>query len=194
MCVVINWLANRGKGGLAGFRFAAGWFSRLGPTTGSIRTQILIFCLAMSVIVVALGAYAALGIRHAGDLVARTFDESLMSINYARAAGADFAVMRVVSSQRLMSRDRAIRTKLDNEIEDLAKTLSEDLTVAAKRSQSARASQAAAKVQEAANAWMALHRGALEASVVEDPLKSEANIDSSTGDVDRYSKIVNQQI
>ena len=193
MCVVINWLANRGEGGLAGFRFAAGWFSRLGPTTGSIRTQILIFCLAMSVIVVALGAYAALGIRHAGDLVARTFDESLMSINYARAAGADFAAMRVVSSQRLMSRDRAIRTKLDNEIEDLAKTLSEDLTVAAKRSQSARASQAAAKVQEAANAWMALHRGALEASV-EGPVKSEANIDPSTGDVDRYSKIVNQQI
>lgn len=70
----------------AAFRFATGGLSRLALTTGSIRTQILIFCLAMSAVAVALGGYSILGIRHAGDLVAKTFDESLMSTNHYTAA------------------------------------------------------------------------------------------------------------
>jgi diguanylate cyclase (GGDEF)-like protein len=148
----------------------------------------------MSAIAAALGGYATLGIRHAGDLVARTFDESLMSINYARAAAADFSAMRVASSRRLMTRDPAIRASLDDEVEVLAKTLSEDLAIAAERSQSARAAKVAAKVQEAANAWNALHRRALEA-FAEDGAKAEMNSRHVLiGDVDQYSRIVNQQI
>ncbi|WP_338830536.1 EAL domain-containing protein [Bradyrhizobium sp. 27S5] len=178
----------------AALRYATGRLSRFALTTGSIRAQILIFCLAMSAIAVALGGYSILGIRHAGDLVAKTFDESLMSINYARAAGADFAAMRVASSQRLMTSDPEIRASLDNQIEKLARTLSEDLTIAADRSQSSRAAQAAAKVQEAADAWMELHRRAvgspLEGSPASDPPASSTTV----GDVDRYSKIVGQQV
>ncbi|MHC1944947.1 EAL domain-containing protein [Bradyrhizobium sp. UFLA06-06] len=178
----------------AAFRFATGRLSRLALTRGSIRSQILIFCLAMSAVAVALGGYSILGIRHAGDLVAKTFDESLMSINYARAAGADFATMRVASSQRLLTTDPEIRANLDGQIEKLAKTLSEDLAIAADRSQSSRAAQAAAKVQEAADAWMALHRRAIgsstEGSAVADPRAPGATV----GDVDRYSKIVSQQV
>lgn len=173
-------------------RSATSRFSRFALTAGSIRTQILIFCLAMSAIAVALGGYSILGIRHAGDLVAKTFDESLMSINYARAAGADFAAMRVASSQRLMTADPAARASLDSQIEELAKTLSEDLTISADRSQSSRAAQAAAKVQEAADAWMALHRRA-----VGTPLPGSSASDppgATVGDVDRYSKIVDQQV
>ncbi|MBR1161122.1 EAL domain-containing protein [Bradyrhizobium elkanii] len=181
------------KGGAA-FRFAAGCLSRLALTKGSIRSQILIFCLAMSAVAVALGGYSILGIRHAGDLVAKTFDESLMSINYARAAGADFATMRVASSQRLLTTDPEIHANLDGQIEKLAKTLSEDLAIAADRSQSSRAAQAAAKVQEAADAWMALHRRAIgsstEGSAAADPREPGATV----GDVDRYSKIVSQQV
>ncbi len=41
-----------------------------------------------------------LGISRAGTLVAKTFDESLMSINYARAAAADFASMRAAFARR----------------------------------------------------------------------------------------------
>jgi diguanylate cyclase (GGDEF)-like protein len=194
MSLFVSRSLNRGTGGLVAFRTATGWFSGFARTKGSIRTQILIFCLAMSAITAALGAYATLGIRHAGDLVARTFDESLMSINYARAAAADFAAMRVASSQRLMTKDPAVRASLDGEIEGLAKTLSEDLTIAAERSQSARAAKAAAKVQEAANAWIALNHSALEASV-EDRARSETNgRNALIGDVEQYSKIVNQQI
>ncbi|HEX7920953.1 MAG TPA: EAL domain-containing protein [Bradyrhizobium sp.] len=178
----------------AAFRLATGGLSRLALTTGSIRTQILIFCLAMSAVAVALGGYSILGIRHAGDLVAKTFDESLMSINYARAAGADFASMRVASSQRLLTTDSEIRASLDSQIEKLAKTLSEDLTIAADRSQSSRAAQAAAKVQEAADAWMALHRRAIGLSVEGNSAADPHGSGTTVGDVDRYSKIVSQQV
>src|SRR5437868_450280 len=78
----------------------------------TIRTQIVIACLAFSTISATLGGYAALGIHHAGDLVARTFDESLMSINYARAAAADFAAMRAAFARRLLSVDAAARKDL----------------------------------------------------------------------------------
>ncbi|MHC2465820.1 EAL domain-containing protein [Bradyrhizobium embrapense] len=178
----------------AAFRLATGGLSRIALTTGSIRTQILIFCLAMSAVAVALGGYSILGIRHAGDLVAKTFDESLMSINYARAAGADFASMRVASSQRLLTTDPEIRASLDSHIEKLAKTLSEDLTIAADRSQSSRAAQAAAKVQEAADAWMAVHRRAIGSSVEGNAAADPQVSGTTVGDVDRYSKIVSQQV
>ena len=148
----------------------------------------------MSAIAVALGGYSVLGIRHAGDLVARTFDRSLMSINYARAAGADFAAMRVASSQRLLTTDPAARARLDGQIESLAKTLSEDLSVAADRSQSSRAAKAAAKVQEAADAWMALHRRAVESSSDGGAASGLHAPGTSVGDVDRYSEIVSQQV
>ena len=185
---------HRERANFAKFHLAAGCLSRMALTGGTIRTQILVFCVAMSAIAAALGGYATLGIRHAGDLVTRTFDESLMSINYARAAAADFSAMRVAFSQSLMTSDPAARAGLDKEIETLSKTLSEDLAVAAERSQSARAAQAAAKVEEAANAWSALHRRALEASA-RDSAKPETNgRDAFIGDVDQNAKIVSQQI
>ena len=60
----------------------------------------------MSVITAALGAYATMGVRNAGMLVDKTFDESLMSINYARAAATDFASMRAAFA-RALDRDRS---------------------------------------------------------------------------------------
>ena len=79
----------------------------------TIRGRILIAFLAMSVITGAVGAYAALGMRHAGTLVARTFDESLISINYARAAAADFAAMQTAFTRRSVASDPGVRTELD---------------------------------------------------------------------------------
>jgi diguanylate cyclase (GGDEF)-like protein len=190
----VGFFVSQERGYLATTRFVAGRFLRSALTGGTIRTQILIFCLATTAIAAALGGYATLGIRRAGDLVAKTYDESLMSINYARAAAADFSAMRVASSRRLMTNDPAVRASLDNEIEELAKTLSEDLTIAADRSQSARATKAAAKVQEAANAWSALHRRALENSA-EDSVKADTSSQYAViGDLDQYSKIVSQQV
>src|SRR6202140_2940707 len=98
---------------------------------GTIRTRILIACLAISTITAALGGYATVGIRHAGDLVVKTFDESLMSINYARAAAADFSAMRAAFYRRIITDDPHLRKTLDEEIDSLAKILTDDLTIAA---------------------------------------------------------------
>src|SRR5580704_18118979 len=97
----------------------------------TIRGRILIAFLAMSLITGAVGAYAALGVRHAGALVARTFDESLISINYARAAAADFASMQAAFTRRSVASDAGIRAKLDAAVDGLGQSLNEDLHIAA---------------------------------------------------------------
>src|SRR5258708_5098947 len=123
--------------------------ARAASLAGTIRGRILIAFVIMSVITGALGGYAALDIQHAGVLVAKTFDESLMSINYARAAAADFAAMQAAFARRWVTADAARRMALDEEIQSLTKSLTEDLGIASERSQSARAAQAAAKVLHA---------------------------------------------
>src|SRR6202041_1768754 len=84
-------------------RLVPGWqrgVSRAAALCMTIRGRILIAFLIMSVITAALGAYATMGVRNAGLLVDKTFDESLMSINYARAAATDFAAMRAAFARR----------------------------------------------------------------------------------------------
>ena len=60
-------------------------FLRSGHT---IRGRIFLAFLMLSVITGLLGGYAAFGIMTTGALVDKTYDRSLMSINYARAAAA----------------------------------------------------------------------------------------------------------
>lgn len=170
----------------------AGPFSPLPVFKSTIRSQIIMACVAFSTITVALGGYAALGIRHAGDLVTRTFDESLMSINYARAAAADFSAMRAAFSRRLVTDDPIARKNLDAEIDSLAKILAEDLTIAAERSQSSQAANAASKIQEAADAWRKLHYRARQTPDTGRSTASEGY--AFFGNVDQYSKSVDQQI
>ncbi|SEB85558.1 PAS domain S-box-containing protein/diguanylate cyclase (GGDEF) domain-containing protein [Rhizobiales bacterium GAS188] len=160
---------------------ARAFFARAG--FGTIRGRILIAFLTMSLITGALGAYATLGISRSGVLVAKTFDESLMSINYARAAAADFAAMQAAFARRWTASDTEMRTALDKRIDALEKSLSEDLEIAAARSQSARAAHAAARVQQAAKSWSDMRRHLL------DPRQG------LTWDVlDRDSETVNDQI
>ncbi|HLH12073.1 MAG TPA: EAL domain-containing protein [Methylovirgula sp.] len=112
----------------------------------------------MSVITAALGGYAALGLKQAGLLVAKTFDESLMSINYARAAAADFAEMQAAFARRWSAKSPTVQAKIDKDIAGLEQTLAEDLSIATERSQSARAARAATNVQRAAEAWSEARR------------------------------------
>jgi len=158
----------------------------------TIRSRILLACLAISTITAALGGYASIGIRHAGDMVVKTFDESLMSINYARAAATDFAVMRATFTRCLITDDPDLRKTFDREIAALAQTLAEDLTIAAERSQSAQAAGAASRVQAAADAWRALHERALQTFDRSRGAAGEAY--ASLSEVDRYAKIVDQEI
>src|SRR5471032_494789 len=99
----------------------------------TIRGRILIAFLVMSTITAALGGYATLGIKDAAVLVDKTYDESLMSINYARAAATDFAAMRAAFARLWIADEPAMRAKLEQEINSLTKTLNDDLTVAVQR-------------------------------------------------------------
>nr|WP_244553374.1 EAL domain-containing protein [Nitrobacter vulgaris] len=126
-------------------------------------------------------------IKHAGGLVAKTFDESLMSINYARAAAADFSKMRAVASRRLGILDLQARTELDKKITRLESTFYDDLNIAAERSQSPGATDAVTKVRKAVSEWATLYSNG---GKVPDVNNRAIYVDR----LDGYAKTVDQQI
>jgi len=152
--------------------------------SGTIRSQIFLAFLAIGAITATLGGYATFSIRSAGTLVTKTFDETLMSINYARAAAADFAAVQATFLRREASLDQATRQRLDGQIESLMDTLNDDLSVAADRSQSVRAARAAQNVRQAAAEWSTLRRRL-----------HDTNGNAVTwGEIDQLADTVNQQI
>jgi diguanylate cyclase (GGDEF)-like protein/PAS domain S-box-containing protein len=160
------------------------WVRRAASFGVTIRGRILIAFVVMSMITAALGGYANFGIKDAGILVDKTFDESLMSINYARAAATDFAAMRAAFARLWIATDPAMRARLDNEIVNLEKTLSDDLAIAVQRSQSMRAKQAAGNVQRAVIAWTDIRMRLRD--------RSKLYIDWET--LDHYASKVDEQI
>src|SRR5689334_5270833 len=125
----------------------------------TIRGQIFLAFLAMTMITAGLGVYVAQGITTAGLLVDNTFDKSLMSVSYARAAAAEFASMQAVLTRRWLMTDLPDREELDQRIEALSSSLDEDLAIAAERAQSPRAAAAARAVRAAIDTWqVARHR------------------------------------
>src|SRR3984957_14763390 len=150
----------------------------------SIRGRILVAFLIMSVITAALGAYATMGVRNAGLLVDKTFDESLMSINYARAAATDFAALRAAFARRWIAPDSDMRAALDDEFDKLGTSLSEDLAIAAQRSQSVRATRAAESVKRAVDAWKGICERLLDGT----------KLDVNWATLDQYTVKVDDQI
>ncbi|MGE0063348.1 MAG: EAL domain-containing protein [Xanthobacteraceae bacterium] len=150
----------------------------------TIRGRILIAFLVMSAITGALGLYTTQSTRDTGLLVEKTFDRSLMSINYARAAATDFAAMRAAFARLWIASEPETRAKLEIEIQRLARTLNEDLDIAAQRSQSERATQAAQRVARTVEVWKTIRERLLDTNV------SDANWES----LDRYADKVNEQI
>ncbi|MGA7971298.1 MAG: EAL domain-containing protein [Pseudolabrys sp.] len=142
--------------------------ARLAMLCTTIRGRILIAFLFMSLITASLGAYATLSINDDGVLVRKTYDQSLMAINYARAAAADFAVMRATFARRWIEQDPKARTALDAKIKGAAKTLKEDLGIAVQRAQSDRARNAAAKVERAADEWRRTSKRLLDKTRLDD--------------------------
>ena len=150
----------------------------------TIRGQILVAFLVMSLITAALGAYATHGINDDGVLVRKTYDQSLMAINYARAAAADFAAMRAAFARRWIAQDPETRANLDQKVEELAKSLKEDLAIAVQRAQSDRARNAAGKVAHAADAWKSTSERLLD----------KTKLDASWELLDQYVDRVDDQI
>jgi diguanylate cyclase (GGDEF)-like protein len=150
----------------------------------TIRGRIWLAFLVMSAITAALGAYAIWGIRDAGGLVRKTYDQSLMSINFARAAATDFATMRAAFARRWIADDEKMRANLDRKLKTIEKTLKDDLKIAAGRSQSERAKKAAINVERAANAWKRISERLLD----------KTKLDASWERLDQYAGKVNHQI
>ena len=83
--------------------------ARAAASLRTIRGRILVAFAVMTIITGALAGYAIRGVQDAGVLVRKTYDESLMSINYARAAAADFASMRATFGRRWIAEDPSMR-------------------------------------------------------------------------------------
>ncbi len=107
----------------------------------------------MTAITGTLGLYSSYLIRYGGELVTVTYDRSLMAINYARAASADFAMMQVVAERAEHATDPRERADDVAMLGELRRSLAEDLAIAAERSQSPRAALAAQRARTAIQAW-----------------------------------------
>ena len=158
--------------------------ARAAASLRTIRGRILVAFAVMTIITGSLAGYAIRGVQDAGVLVRKTYDESLMSINYARAAAADFASMRATFGRRWIAEDPSMRVDLDLQIAKLAQTLKEDLDIAVQRSQSERAKQAASHVEDAVTTWRRTSLNLLDAT----------RMDASWEKLDTYARQVNEQI
>jgi diguanylate cyclase (GGDEF)-like protein len=155
-----------------------------GSSVKTIRGRILFAFLVMTLITSILGLYAAYNIQRAGSLVSKTFDKSLMAINYARAASADFNAIQAAFARQLLTADHATRVMLDAKMTELEKSLADDLSIAVERSQSDRASQAGARVQRAVMAWSTMRKRVIEG----------ANPNEAWHSLDHFASVVEQQI
>ncbi len=126
----------------------------------TIRGRIWLAFLVVAAITVSLGSYAVLRIDEVGQLTARTFDQSLMAVNYARAAAADFASMQSALVRCSVETDPVAVGKLRGQIADLHASLLEDLAIAGERAQSLRAMQASLHAKAAVVRWDATKVGA----------------------------------
>ncbi|HJS87028.1 MAG TPA: EAL domain-containing protein [Acetobacteraceae bacterium] len=119
----------------------------------SLRLSLFLGFAALSLITGSLGLYASYTIRGAAALVVDIYDRSLMSINYARAANADFAVLKSILMERRLVVDPAHRARLDVRLDQIRKDLDDDLSIAAERAQSERAIKAVNAVRRAVAGW-----------------------------------------
>ncbi len=150
----------------------------------TIRGRILLAFVMLSTITALLGGYAAIGIVTTGELVEKTYDRSLMSINYARAAAADLAALQAAVARARLAGDTGDRQALEERIEALTQSFQEDLEVAAERAQSERAAREASAAKDAVSHWLAARR--------------EFGPDSQTADVwqalDAHAAVAEQHI
>jgi diguanylate cyclase (GGDEF)-like protein len=158
----INWLSARPDLSLHG-----GGKQKVVSFFMTIRGRILVAFLIMSAITATLGGYAVHGIKDAGVLVDKTYDQSLMSINYARAAATDFNAVRAVLVRLWIATDPKMRDHLDRELQALHKTLADDLAVTMQRSQSPHAHEAAVNAQRAVTAWKNISERMLAGTAVD---------------------------
>src|ERR1700733_8663132 len=150
----------------------------------TIRASIFMGFALMCVFIGALGYSAAQMIKRSAELVVETFDRSLMSIDYARAAAADFAGMQTGFLRLRLAANAIQQKEREAELTVLAKTFYEDLDISATRSQSVRARRAAQTVKAAVDGWQRSRNDIDQGLPLSEMLTK----------LDTYSEIVNHQI
>lgn len=95
----------------------------------SVKAKLFFSFLAMTVLLAALGGYSLYSITQTGNTVKDTFDRPLMAINFARAAGQNFAQMELA----------ALRGSEVESLPELLEVFEGDVAVAKERSISERA-------------------------------------------------------
>ncbi|MDR3529985.1 MAG: EAL domain-containing protein [Rhodopila sp.] len=150
----------------------------------TIRASIFIGFALMCVFIGVLGYSSAQMIKRSAALVVETFDRSLMSIDYARAAAADFSAMQTGFLRLRLATTAARQKEREAELEVLAKTFYEDLDISATRSQSARAKRAAQTVKNAVDGWQRSRND----------IDPQLPLSEVLANLDVYSETVNHQI
>jgi signal transduction histidine kinase/HAMP domain-containing protein len=122
----------------------------------TIRGQIFLGFVAMSVLTGALGFYGIYAASRANRIVADIYDRPLMAINFARSAGATFVAMENDLLQTRLARQASPPAALDQ----LSEAFFDDLAIARQRSISPAAALTAVEIEGLAREWLAIVAGA----------------------------------
>src|SRR3984885_10010217 len=125
----------------------------------TIRGQIFLGFVAMSVLTGALGGYGIYATSRAGRIVADIYDRPLMAINFARSASSTFAQME----NDFHAKVEGDALSPANDLDQLADNFFGDLTVAKERSMSAPAAAEAGEIRGLVQEWLAAGAGRGEA-------------------------------
>ena len=122
-----------------------------------IKTKIAFAFGVISTITVAVSAAAVVGSRRSGELATRTYDETVVTTAYARAASSDFSSMRAELAHGLMA-SPATRSKARDNVETLHRSFLQDLATAVSASSSEAVGTVAADLRRVEGEWMAMAR------------------------------------
>ncbi len=124
----------------------------------TIRRRIGLAFTAISAVTLTLGLVFVNGAHLAGQLVTRTFDQTVNTTVYARAASSDFASMRAELAHGLLSKDATRRDAMAR-VQVLSQSFRQDLATAVETSRSAEIADIAKQLLATESEWIALsHR------------------------------------
>lgn len=140
----------------------------------TIGSKILAAFLVMGAIAGAIGAYGFAVLSAAGDMVVHTYDGPMMSINFARAASLDFALMQNgILERRLATEDK--KADIDARIDETKTTFFEDLEIARERSAEAQELAVISTIETLMREWDELRIAAQTDNAAEAKLEEIGN-------------------
>jgi signal transduction histidine kinase/HAMP domain-containing protein len=124
----------------------------------SIGAKIFGAFVIMGMITGALGGYGLYVLWSAGHIVVHTYDGPLMAVNFARAASLDFTQLdKEVLRRNIVSENE--REKIDDNLDDLATTFLDDLSVAEERSLAPDEQKVIETIKDLFTQWQQIRKG-----------------------------------